>query len=210
MPRPASRLALALALALLPAAGARAAASDDPAWPCVQRLVPELAAGQVWAGDPPLDALPADATLAGPLADMPGRIAARRVPPEEAVRLVADALARMPEPERAAQKALVFRETLRIINRERADLIAGIKRYATRQRALADKITADGRRLVELRRDPAQAVEVADLDTARGWDMRVFDDRQRALGTVCDQPVRLEQRAFALGRLLAAQGQTAP
>jgi hypothetical protein len=200
---------LALALALLPGGRALAAAGADPDWPCVQRLVPELAAGQVWAGEPPLDALPADAALAPPVADMPGRIAGRRLPPEEAARLAADALAKVPEPERAAQRALVFREALRLINRERGELVAGIKRYAKRQRALADKITGDGRRLVELRRDPAQATTVAELDNARAWDMRVFDERQRALDTLCDQPVRLEQRAFALGRLLAAQGQTA-
>ena len=37
------------------------ATSADPDWPCVQRLLPEIAGGMVWAG-PPLDdaALPED------------------------------------------------------------------------------------------------------------------------------------------------------
>src|SRR3546814_13897031 len=39
-------------LTLLPAA-ARAAASADPDWPCIQRLVPRIAAAQVWGGPEP-------------------------------------------------------------------------------------------------------------------------------------------------------------
>jgi hypothetical protein len=37
--------------------------------------------------------------------------------------------------------------------------------------------------------------------------MRVFDDRQRSLRVVCDQPVLLEQRAFAISRLIQGQVQ---
>jgi hypothetical protein len=33
----------------------------------------------------------------------------------------------------------------------------------------------------------------------------VFTDRQRSLALVCDQPVRLEQRAFALARVIQEQ-----
>ena len=37
-------------------AGALAAAGEDPDWPCVQRLVPEIAPAAIWAG-PPLDSV---------------------------------------------------------------------------------------------------------------------------------------------------------
>ena len=40
---------------------------------------------------------------------------------------------------------------------------------------------------------------------ARQWDLRVFEDRQRVLRQICEQPVRLEQRAFALSRALQAE-----
>ena len=36
------------------------------------------------------------------------------------------------------------------------------------------------------------------------WDMRIFQDRQQALTYVCETPVILEQRVFALGRAIAA------
>lgn len=195
----------ALCVAALLMATCRAApafaASGDPDWPCVQRLVPELAAGQMWSGKP-LDELPAGAALDPSVATLPGELARRSVPLETAGARAAAALAAVPEARREDQKALVFRDTLAIINAERADLIAGIKRYARRQRQLAEKVTAGGRRLEELRSDPAQAVSFQGAKTELDWDTRVFDDRQRSLGSLCDQPVLLEQRAFALARTI--------
>ena len=35
------------------------------------------------------------------------------------------------------------------------------------------------------------------------WDTRIFTDRQAQLTYVCETPVILEQRAFALGRAIA-------
>jgi hypothetical protein len=36
------------------------------------------------------------------------------------------------------------------------------------------------------------------------WDTRIFQDRQQALSYVCETPVILEQRVFALARAIAA------
>jgi hypothetical protein len=155
----------------------------------------------MWTGKP-LDELPAGAALDPPLATLPGELARRAVPMEAAGARATAVLSGVPEARREEQKALLFRDTLAIINAERADLIAGIKRYARRQRLLAEKVTADGRRLEELQADPAQAAAFQEAKTARDWDMRVFDDRQRSLGSLCGQPVLLEQRAFALARTI--------
>jgi hypothetical protein len=190
-------------LPLLPR-GAAAAMGTDPDWPCMQRLVPELAAGQLW-GATSLDDLPEGAKLAPALEQLPARLADRSLPTDEAQRLVEAALAQVPEAERTTQGALLFRETLRIINGQRGTMIVGIKRYAQRQQALAEKINQDGRKLVELRRDPARAEAQLELTSERRWDMRVFDERQRSLRAVCDQPVLLEQRAFAIARLIQGE-----
>ena len=51
---------IALAGAVIICAGAAwAAASEDPDWPCVQRLMPELSPATVWGGPPVDDAAPA-------------------------------------------------------------------------------------------------------------------------------------------------------
>jgi hypothetical protein len=37
----------------------------------------------------------------------------------------------------------------------------------------------------------------------RSWDMRLYEDRRDSLTYLCEQPVLLEQRAFALARAIA-------
>ena len=49
-------LAMGLALTSVSQVEAQRAAAGPPDWPCVQRLIPELAWGTLWTG-PPLDEL---------------------------------------------------------------------------------------------------------------------------------------------------------
>ena len=37
------------------------------------------------------------------------------------------------------------------------------------------------------------------------WDTRIYQDRQKSLTYVCESPVILEQRAFAVARMIAAE-----
>ena len=70
---------------------------------------------------------------------------------------------------------------------------------------LAAKIEGDRRRMAEM-----QAVAKPDFDAIDkqeeqlDWDTRIFQDRQQALSYVCETPVILEQRVFALARAIAA------
>ena len=72
------------------------------------------------------------------------------------------------------------------------------------QRALADRIVAETREVETLEQAAAPPTPPASTACARprAWDTRVFTDRQRSLRLVCDQPVLLEQRAFALARII--------
>jgi hypothetical protein len=83
-------------------------------------------------------------------------------------------------------------------------MIDGLKRYARGQRALAERITAAGTALDGLPPGPdvVPPPELAPIKEMRDWDIRVFEDRQKSLTYLCDQPVMLEQRAFALGRAM--------
>ena len=76
---------LALALTLVPyAIPALAAGTDDPDWPCVQRLMPELSAGAVWAG-PSIENAAKLWRNKPAVQSLVARIAARRTPVEEGV-----------------------------------------------------------------------------------------------------------------------------
>lgn len=180
-----------------------AVGAQDPDWPCVQRLVPELAASQMWSG-PPLNGR--EAQVPTPMAALAAELIAPSLPMEAAkARIEAFANA---QPAERRQQALtdLFTAALAGINTERSRMIAGIKRYARSQRALAGKLTASIREIEAMRRRAdADGARLAELQTAREWDARIFSDRQKSLQLVCDQPVLLEQRAFALARSIQDQ-----
>lgn len=111
--------------------------------------------------------------------------------------------AQQPEGERARALGQLFWLSLDWLNDERDIVVRGIKRFAVGQQALADRIVAETRELEQLQNASASdpgALEQA--QSARLWDTRIYTDRQKSLTLVCDQPVQLEQRAFALARLI--------
>ena len=64
--------------------------------------------------------------------------------------------------------------------------------------SLADKI---GRLAGDLSALPASdAAKREELEQQRLWDIRIYEDRERSLTYICEQPVLLEQRVFALAR----------
>ena len=195
-----------LVLALMPAlASGPVLAAEEADWPCIQRLVPEIAAGVVWAG-PPLDAITTHWATDADVAPLAAKLAARTTPPA-VIEQEAKALAvRLDGKVRAEKLSLLFIGTLEIINGDRARVIADIGRYARGQRQLAERVAAESKEL-QAERDPAKA---ADLEARRNWDLRVLDDRHKTLAQVCEQPVLLEQHAFTLGRIIAAALESSP
>ena len=186
--------------AVAPLPPAAAATGDDFDWPCVQRLVPEVAAGMIWPG-PPVDAV--NGAVDDPeISRLAEELAARRVPLAEAEEQVAAFAARLEGEARSAELTRLFARTLAIINRDRASIIGGIRRFARGQQALADRIAGQNDRLQEIA--PQQILERDALIAERDWDIRIYDDRQSTLTYLCEQPVLLEQRAFALARAIAS------
>ncbi|MCZ6608972.1 MAG: hypothetical protein O7A66_03090 [Alphaproteobacteria bacterium] len=194
------------ALTLVPyAIPAMAAGTDDPDWPCVQRLMPELSAGAVWAGPSIENAVklwrekPAVQSLVA-------RIAARRTPVEEGVGAI-EAFAKTLGVGKDATLTLVFAGLFATIDAERSLIIAGIKRYAKRQRRLADRIRDLGAGLKGIPRGEPDERDArrAELYRQWTWATRIFDERERSSKALCDQPVLLEQRLFMLSRAIMAQ-----
>lgn len=193
-----------LALAALLLAGP-ALALNEPDWPCQQRKVVRLSLGQMWGGPIPedLQAWRADAEIVA----LAGRIAARRTPMAEVEAVVAQ-LAAGPDPD--ARLTALFAGAFDIIDRERTRLVDGIVRFSQKQQALAAKVDAQQVEIARLERetrpddfDGLDRLEALQDQTL--WDVRIYDERRRSLQYVCESPVLLEQRAFALGRLIAAR-----
>lgn len=187
-------LVLAAALATgLPAH----AFTPTPDWPCVQPRQPHLSLGQVWTGPPP----PEKAAEPPGIAALAERLAQRRMPLDEATAVI-DAFAQGQDAETlAALMGAVFRR----IDAQRSAIMDGISRYGHRQVGLADRIEARRARMAELQAaDPPDFDAIDAEEEALDWDMRVFTDRRQSLTYVCETPVILEQRLFALGRAIGA------
>jgi septal ring factor EnvC (AmiA/AmiB activator) len=175
------------------------ALAADPDWPCQQRLVPEIAAGMIWSG-PPL------ASVAGGADDpqirhLAAELAARRTPLEQATAEIDQFARGLPAGQKKEQLTRLFAETLAIVNRDRSSIVGGIRKYARNQQALAERISAANDQLAALAGDRIQERDA--LVAQRDWDMRIYGDRRTSLSYLCEQPVLLEQRAYALARAIA-------
>lgn len=183
-----------------------AAAGEDPDWPCVQRKVSEISPAQVWNG-PALDADADSWRSDDALAELSATIASRRTEMADAKTKIAD-FADAAGPDRNRRLTLLFAGILAHINDERSSIMAGIGRYARRQHVLAEKIAGEAAELDKLPPQGGTADEVAhrqELTEAQEWDTRIFRERERSLRYVCELPTVLEQRAFTLGREVAAR-----
>lgn len=192
-----------IVLVLLAMPGGAMAQSIVSDWPCVQRLVPELSAAQMWSG-PPLDHLKGYWAADPEIAPLVPQLASLDTPLAEAgqeIETFADSLS---DDARSERLSLLFIGVLEGINGERDRTIAGIERYTLRQRALAEQIAAENADLEGVRLDQPleQQGDLAVVRAQRDWDLRVFDARQSMLSQVCERPVLLEQRAFALARVI--------
>ena len=198
---------LLLAAAVLAGAiGPAVAAGEDPDWPCIQRKVSEISPAQVWSG-PPLDVAVDAWRDDSALAELAAAIASRRTEMSDAKGKIAE-FATAAGSDGNRQLTLLFAGVLATINAERSSIMAGIGRYTRRQRTLAEKIAGEAAELDRLPAEGGTEDQIArreELSDAQTWDTRIFRERERSLRYVCELPTQLEQRAFALGKEIAAQ-----
>ena len=185
--------ALAAALAL-----SAAGPSPDADWPCVQRFVPRLAAVALWPGPPP----EGEWRAAEGVAALVGRIAPRAVPEEKGTAAIEAFAAPLDPASRRRLLPLAFAGVLEETNKQRDALIEQIRRFARRQRDLAEGV----RRLEgELRATPADAGAArTELEQRHAFAAKSFTDAERTMRYACEAPVRLEGRLGAYARALAA------
>jgi hypothetical protein len=195
-----------LAIAILAAPGlvagpARAAdQSTDPDWPCIQRKVPSLSVGQMWSGPPAEGNWEDDPDIAR----LARTMAARRTSLDEVKALATEYASTLSPEQRPGQMALLFTGVLDRIDAERHDVMGGISRYAHQQVGLSDSVKADEAALAALRADPNPDLDkVEEAQDKLNWGVRVYRERSQSLTYVCETPVLLEQRAFAIARILA-------
>jgi hypothetical protein len=190
---------LSVMIGLLALGPARAADPRYPDWPCAQLKVPEISLAAVWAG-PPIDDVGNAWEQDGAVKDLVARLGARRTPLEEAEKAISNFVTG-DQAERQRKAKLLVAGLFDTLNRERTTVMDGIERYTRRQQEFARQIRTAVRELHGLQDQPnPEQSKIDELASRVEWETRLFEERRKTIGYVCEVPVLIEQRLFALTR----------
>jgi hypothetical protein len=172
-----------------------------PDWPCAQAKVPDLSLAAVWAG-PPLDDVADKWKNDAKVSALLPRLAARRTPLDEAQKAITEFLAGSTA-EKIEMGKLLFAGLFDTLNAQRSSVMSGLERVTRKQRQAADKIHTDTLALQALQdASPPDQAKIEELGNQLVWEARIFEDRQRVIKFVCEVPTAIDQRLFALGRMI--------
>jgi hypothetical protein len=194
----------AVAVAILAASASQGFAQGrpkiDPDWPCQQVKTPTFSLASIWTG-PPID-LDSQAWRDEPdVGDLAAKMSQRRVPIEEVDKAIIEFKAKAGTDSRA-KLLRAFGAAFQDLTQQRSQILEGLDRFGRKQREMADHIRAES----EAARNAADQNKSGEAQPAASeferlqWDLRVFEDRRRTVGYVCEAPALIEQRLGAIAR----------
>ena len=194
-------LALAAMAIALSGAAARAADPRYPDWPCTQAKVPEISLAAVWAG-PPLDDIQNKWKDDAKVSALVAKLSARKTSVDEAEKSVKEFLAASAS-DKTANAKLLFAGLFDTLNAQRSQVMSGLERVSRKQREAADKIREETLALQALQgATPRDEAKVEAISNELIWKTRIFEDRHKVVRFVCEVPTTIDQRLFALGRVI--------
>ena len=79
--------------------------------------------------------------------------------------------------------------------------MTGIERFTRKHRELADKVRSDILALRKVQDEPqADQSKIDELSRQVEWETRIFEERRKTINYVCEVPIIIERRLFALSR----------
>jgi hypothetical protein len=190
-----------LAVAALPAGRGFAADPRYPDWPCAQAKVPEVSLAAVWNG-PALDEATTKWREDAKVGALVPRLAARRTPFDQAEKAIVEFMSQSAS-EKTEKGKLLFAGLFEKLNAERSAVMNGLERITRKQREAVDKVRGDTLALQALQDTPTRdQAKIDELNNQLLWETRIFEDRRRVIKFVCEVPTAIDQRLFALGRVI--------
>ncbi|MBR0686265.1 hypothetical protein JQ594_10100 [Bradyrhizobium manausense] len=194
-------LAMAALAFAVSTTAARAADPRYPDWPCAQAKVPDISLAAVWAG-PALDDAESKWKDDSKVSALVSKLAARKTPLDEAEKSVKEFLAGSAA-DKTANAKLLFAGLFDTLNAQRAQVMSGLERVSRKQREAADKIREETIQLQALQdATPRDDTKVDAMSNQLIWETRIFEDRRKVVRFVCEVPTTIDQRLFALGRVI--------
>ncbi len=173
----------------------------DPQWPCVQVLVPEIVSAVVWP-------LPIDESLTGTwnedeaLVTMVNQLSDLDELTDTNRQLIAEFVETIPEALRVDRLNQLADGIVTLSNRRRMQYINGIKRYTRQQSSIANQIESTLNQLAE-QPDSQDVARRTEIEETLNWHQRVYDQREKAIHSLCERPVELEENLSLVLRELA-------
>jgi len=194
-------LAMAVVVLALSGTAARAADPRYPNWPCTQAKVPEISLAAVWAG-PALDDAETRWKNDAKVTALVAKLSARKTSMDEAEKSVKDFLAAS-STDKTNNAKLLFAGLFDTLNAQRSQVMNGLERVSRKQREAAEKIREEAIQLQALQgATPRDEAKVEALGNELIWKTRIFEDRNKVVRFVCEVPTTIDQRLFALGRVI--------
>ncbi|MET4070295.1 hypothetical protein ABID58_005099 [Bradyrhizobium sp. S3.2.6] len=194
-------LAMAALAFAVSTAAARAADPRYPDWPCSQAKVPDISLAAVWAG-PALDDAESKWKDDSKVSALVSKLAARKTPLDEAERSIKEFLGGSAA-DKTANAKLLFAGLFDTLNAQRSQVMSGLERVSRKQREAADKIREETIQLQALQdATPRDDAKVDAMSNQLIWETRIFEDRRKVVRFVCEVPTAIDQRLFALGRVI--------
>jgi hypothetical protein len=155
----------------------------------------------VWSG-PPIDDVESVREQYPTIRNLVVQLVARRSRLEDLQKMSADVITG-DAAERQRKAKVIFAGLFKALNQERGEVMNGIERFSRKQREFADQVRLTILQLRELQNTPGRdQTKLDELVSRVEWDTRIFDERSRTIGYVCEVPVLIEQRLFALARAI--------
>ncbi|MFC3282668.1 hypothetical protein [Litchfieldella rifensis] len=199
-------IVLTLMLLAVGSSGAQAqrAATGPPDWPCVQRLIPDLAWGTMWTGPSP-EELEQQWWEDEEVGRVVRFATSRETPRDDAIERVRDFVAQVAsnaDSNHEQRLTLLFAGLFERFNQERSRIIEHIRSAARGQVKRLERVS-DMVDELEAKRDSdeASASDIERLQNELHWEQRAFQMRQQALPALCEKPYLLEEE---LSRMVSA------
>lgn len=195
-------IGLIIALLAAPLTVTAYATEQPDAWPCEQVFVAEISAAVLWAG-PSLDKVNPHAWRSDvPVAKLVREIISQFASAEKIEMKISTFVKTLPLDQKDQKLTLVFSGVLGVLNARRAKYMKGILKFSSQQAARAKLIDEGLSALTKLKAANTSGEKAKALEEKLIWQQRMFDDRERSIRFLCEQPTNVETAMADLARTL--------
>ena len=189
-------------LLMLSALSTNAQINQPRDWPCIQQFVEEVVPAIVWPG-PLASQYGEDWRDLPHVADFAGQLTGASSPDSQD--LISQFAANEPPAAKTKNLTLLFFGVWEMLNDRRRNYMQKIIKYSEHQRAISDQLEDLLIQLESFAADPESIKLIEDyqeLESRVHWHMRVFDQRERTILHLCEQPVLIETRLGEIARMI--------